>query len=390
MMPDAGPGGAPSVYRQLGASVPIRTASGGAQIAIPILAVHTTGSVALGATLVALAMLPSIVAAPLVGALLDAARRPKALMMVAAAGVAVTYAAAAGLGTLPVWLVAASLMVNGTLSPFGFGGLSSFVAPPTGDTRRAYAIDALSYNVSGVAGPAIVAALAPTVGPAQAMLAMGAVAFVSLAAYPLLPMHPRDGDRAPLLRSIGAGFVALTTHRPLAIVTLAGTLSEFGRGILPIAAIGMALVTTGDASESAVIITAFAVGALLGAAVETVRRPWISPQLTMGIGFVLTGMATVAAVAGLGFTWMLVLIGLSGLFTAAPVAAMLLLRRTESPPSVVAQVFTVGAAFRATAAATGTAAAGVFAHVDPLLLLVASGAIWMLSGALMAAFPRRG
>lgn len=375
--------------RQLSASVPIRMANSGAMIAIPILAVDATGSVPLGATLVALAMLPSIIAAPLVGALLDTTQRPKLMMMLSAAGVAVTYAFAALLGTLPTPLIAVALIISGLLSPFGFGGLSSFLATGLGDARRTYAIDSLSYNVSGVAGPLIVAVIAPTFGSQAALLAMAVTAAVSVAAYPLLQMLPREGQTQSLLRAVGTGFVALTTHRPLAVITVAGSLAEFGRGILPIAAIGLALSTTGNASESAVIITAFAIGALVGAMLETVRGQWISPQATMMLGFMLTGAATIAAGLGTSIIWVIVLIALSGVFTAAPVAALLMLRRRESPDAVVAQVFTVGSALRAASSAAGTAVAGVFASVDPVYLIVASGAVWVLSGLLMVAFPRR-
>ncbi|MEV7528418.1 hypothetical protein [Agrococcus sediminis] len=376
--------------RQLAASVPIRAASSGAQIAIPILAVAVTGDIALGALLVALSMLPGIVAAPLVGALLDGARHPRALMMAAAAGTGLAFGVAAGLGPVPVWAVAAALVVSGLLTPFGFGGLSSFVAPPGSDARRAYALDALSYNVSGVAGPAAVAVLAPTLGPRAALIAMAVVALASAAAFALLPVQPRAAERSGLLRSMAAGILALSTRRTLAVVTASGTLAELGRGIMPIAALGIALAATGDASLSALIVAAFAVGALLGAALEPLRPPVLSAHATMGIGYALTGLATIAAAVDLGLWWTIALVGLSGLCTAAPTAAMLLLRRTEAPESVVAQVFTVGAALRGAAAALGTAIAGALAGVEPLLLLAGSGAVWVLSGAVMLAFPRRG
>ncbi|WP_072314532.1 MFS transporter [Agrococcus sp. Marseille-P2731] len=379
-----------SAIRQLAASVPIRTASSGTQIAIPILVVETTGDVALGAALVAIALLPGIVAAPLVGAVLDRARRPRDFMMAAAAGTAVAFAMAAALDPLPVWLVAIALAISGLLTPFGFGGLSSFVAQPGSDARRAYALDALSYNVSGVAGPAAVAVLAPTLGPRTALVAMAAVALISLVAYPLLAMPPREGERTGLLRSMAAGIVALTTIRRLAVVTTSGTLAELARGIMPIAAIGIALATTGDATSSAVIVTAFAIGALIGAAIEPLRRQVLSPQATMLIGFALTGLATLAAALDLGFAWTAALVGLSGLCTAAPTAAMLLLRRTESPDAVVAQVFTVGSALRTAASATGTAIAGALAGFEPLLLLAGSGIGWLVAAAAMLAFGRPG
>lgn len=391
LIPPARPGSRRSLSgpRQLAASVPIRTAAGGAQIAIPILTVEITGDLALGAALVALALVPGIVAAPLVGALLDAAHRPRILMMVAAAGTALAYAVTAALDPVPVWAVALALVISGLLNPFGFGGLSSFVAPPGSDARRAFALDALSYNLGGVVGPALVAVLAPTVGSRWAMLAMAVIALASLAAYPLLHMQPRAAERKPLLRSMAAGIVAMTTYRRLAVVTVSGTLAEFGRGIMPIAAIGIAVLATGDAAMSAMIVTGFAIGALIGTMIEPVRPHWWSPQATMGIGFALTGLATLAAAIDLGIGWTIALVGLSGLCTAAPTAAMLLLRRDESPHDVVAQVFTVGAALRTAASAGGTALAGILVGVHPLLMLALSGLIWLVSAATMLAFPRR-
>lgn len=381
--------GSVSGPRQLAASIPIRTAASGAQIAIPILAVQEFNDIGLGAMLVALALVPGIVAAPLVGALLDGAHRPRAMMMLAAAGTAVAYAVAAAIGPVPVWAVAVALVISGLLTPFGFGGLSSFVAPPGSNARQAYALDALSYNVSGVAGPAAVAVLAPTLGARAALLLMAVVALTAVAAYALLRVQPRETERKGLLRSMSAGIVTLSTRRPLAVVTTSGTLAELGRGMMPIAAIGIALAATGDAAMSALIVAAFAIGALVGAVIEPLRRQRISPQLTMAIGFALTGLATLAAAFDIGLGWTIALVGLSGLCTAAPTAAMLLLRRTESPDDVVAQVFTVGSALRTAAAAAGTAIAGALAGVEPLLLLAGSGGVWLVSAAVMLAFPRR-
>lgn len=374
--------------RQLAASVPIRAAASGTLIAIPILVVETSGDIALGAALAALALVPGILVAPLVGALLDGTRRPRALLMAAAAGTAVAYGITAALGPVPVWAVAIALVLSGLLTPFGFGGLSSFVAPPGADARRAYALDALSYNVSGVAGPALVAVLAPTLGTRAALVAMAVIALCSVAAFALLPVQPRVSEHAGLLRSMAAGLVALTTRRSLAVVTTSGTLSELGRGIMPIAAIGIALAATGDAALSALIVSGYAVGALIGAALEPVRTQLLSPQATMGVGYALVGLATLAAALDLHLWWTIALIGLSGLCSAAPTAAMLLLRRTESPDHVVAQVFTVGAALRTAASAAGTAIAGALAGVEPLLLLACSGAVWLVSAAVLLAFPR--
>lgn len=310
-------------------------------------------------------------------------------MMWAAGGTAVTVGVASALDPLPVWVVVVSLVMSSLLNPFGFGGLSSFVGGPGLDARRAYAFDALSYNVSAVAGPLIVALMAPTLGARAAMLTMALVALCSLVTYPFLAMQPRKTSSRNPVRSMTAGVTAMAVHRRLAVVTTSGTVTEFGRGVLPIAAIGIALITTGDAASSAVIVAAFGVGALAGAALETMRRHWLSPQARMASGYVLTGIATITAGLGLGFEWVVIFVGLSGLFTAAPNAAMLLLRRTESPEAIVAQVFTVGAALRVAAGAAGTALAGAAAGFDPHYLLFFSGLVWILGAAIMALYPRR-
>ncbi|MEQ7738375.1 hypothetical protein, partial [Escherichia coli] len=92
-----------------------------------------------------------MLAAPLVGAVLDSTRRPA--LWVAAAGLltAAAFMVAAFAGSIPLAAVFAMLMVAGTVSPFYMGGLSSFVAGAIPDIRRAFAVDALSYNASAVA-----------------------------------------------------------------------------------------------------------------------------------------------------------------------------------------------------------------------------------------------
>lgn len=375
--------------RQLAASVPIRTASGGVQVALPILTVEVMGDVGLGALLVALALLPSIVAAPAVGAILDSVRRPRVPMLASAALTAVIFAIAGGIGVLPTWLIAVLLVVSGLLSPFGFGGLSSFVGGAGRDAHRSYALDSLSYNISGVAGPALVAVIAPMFGARVAMFVMAGIVLASVLTYPLMPMESRKSDSNPgLLKAMSAGVVAIMTQRKLAANAWSGALAELGRGAMPIAAVGIALAAVGDASMSAVIVAGFAVGALIGALIETVRSSPKYPERTMPIGFALTGVATLLAAIDLGFVWIIALVGISGVFTASSTAAMLILRRRDSPPAVVGQVFTLGAAMRTAASAIGTAVAGMLAGIDPLWVLAGSGVVWLIAAATMLTYPR--
>src|SRR5919107_1189846 len=130
----------------LAASIPPRMAMAGSAVAIPILAVQQMNDVRIGGALVAVSLGPSVLAAPLAGGALHRARRPPPLVF-------------------------ACLAVAGAASPFYMGGLSSFVADVIPGGRRAFAFDALSYNVSAVAGPAFVAIMAVFL-PAGAALAV--------------------------------------------------------------------------------------------------------------------------------------------------------------------------------------------------------------------------
>ncbi|WP_165308365.1 MFS transporter, partial [Agromyces binzhouensis] len=295
-----------------------------------------------------------IVAAPIAGAMLDRSRRPGVLVAGAGLVIAAAYAFAAFLGPVPAWAVAIALIAAGTVTPFVFGGLSSFVTEGIPDERRAYAIDALAYNLGAVAGPAVVAATAVLGSARIATVVMAASALAGAAGTVPLRLRPTAAsphDRPSFLGTIAAGFRHIATHRPLAVITWSGTLSQFGSGGLAIAAVALSIARSGDAGEGAIIVTSFAIGGLLGALWNSRRPPRRSPEWVMGWGFAATGICTVVAAFDLGPAWAIAAIGASGLFTAPSAAAMLLIRKQQSPSALRSQVFTVGAGLRAAAAA---------------------------------------
>jgi len=378
-----------SVANYLAAATPPRLAVGGITVAIPVLAVEQFGDVALGGLLAAAALGPSIVAAPIVGAVLDRSRRPGALVAGAGLVIAAAYAVAAFLGPVPAWAVAIVLATAGAATPFVFGGLSSFVTEGIPSERRAYAIDALAYNLGAVGGPAAVAA-ATALGSARlATLVMAAAALVGMVGTIPLGLRPAaSAPHASMIGTIAAGFRHIATHRPLAIITASGTLSQFGAGGLAIAAVALAVARSGDPAEGAIIVTAFAIGGLLGALWNSAHPSRLRPEVEMGLGFAATGVFTVVAAADLGPAWAAISIGVSGLFTAPSASAMLLIRKQQSPPTLRAQVFTVGAGLRAAASAAGAAVAGLAAGLGGQSLIVAIGVVWILSGAMLIAYPK--
>jgi MFS family permease len=377
-----------SAVGYLGVATPLRLAVGGLTVALPILAVEELGDVALGGALAAACLAPSIVAAPIVGAALDRTRRPRLLIALAGVVTALGTLVAGLLGVVPVAVVVIAVMVAGSATPFFMGGLSSFVTEEIPDESRAYALDSLSYNLGFIAGPAIVAAAAALGSARVALVLMAVSAVIGSLATLATKLRPLAAPTGSVWRTMGDGLLHIVRHRPIAVVTAAGTLSQFGAGGLTIAAIALTTARLGSPDQGALIVTAFAVGGLIGALAISVRTVRLRPELTMGLGFIATGILTIAAAGDFGLVWTTVTIGLSGLFTAPSSAAMLLLRKQQSPPALRSQVFTVGAGLRSTAAAAGAAVAGLAAGLGSDTLFVGIGVVWIASAALLLAYPR--
>jgi hypothetical protein len=67
---------------------------------------------------------------------------------------------------------------------------------------------------------------------------------------------------------------------------------------------------------------------------------------------------------------------------------MLFLRNRLSPQHLRSQIFTVSAGLRVSATATGAALAGAATGSGGAAILGAVGAMWIVSAALMVAYPR--
>ena len=379
------------------ASVPVRLAAEGTRIALAFAAAQTLHDIAVGAALIAVFTAPSILAAPLIGGTLDAVRSPRRAMLVAALVLAGALAVSAFLGVVPLPVVFVALFLGGFALPTFIGGLSSFVPDMMpGDSSRAYAVDALSYNIAGVGGPALVAAAAALLSPTGALAALVVVTLLGGLALQTMPAHGHGASAHPaaLLRGIAAGSRHLATHAPLAQATLAGTINQIGGGALPVVAIALALERGGRAGDGGWLLTAFAVGGIIGAALATTpsgarRLGAIAPRTTMAIGVAGTGVFTLAAAVTPGLPLTLAAFLLAGLPVAPAVAAMLRIRQSESPEVVRAQVFTVGSGLRVAASALGAGLIGLVAELPAGLLTVLVAVPWLASALLLVPRPRR-
>ncbi len=112
--------------RYLAGALPARIADEGARVSLVLLALQERSSAALGGAMIAALLIPHVVAAPLVGVLVDRARRPgwvlaSAVLLFAGS----LLSTALLLGHAPLWLVFVLLLLGGCCGPAITGGLTS-------------------------------------------------------------------------------------------------------------------------------------------------------------------------------------------------------------------------------------------------------------------------
>ena len=374
---------AEAVY--LAGAIPVRLVSNGAGVALALAAASRLDSLAIGGVLIAVLNAPSIVAAPVIGALTDAVASPKRLMLGSAVVMSAALALTAFVGTVPLAAVIVALLAAGCVVPVFIGGLSAWVdeAMP-GDHARGFAVDALSYNLAGIAGPALVAGMTVLLTATGALLALAAVVLAGGLLLQLLPIAGRGGAADPrsLARGVARATRHLVTHGPLARVVAAGAVVQLGGGMMPVVVVLVAVHHGLAQSAGGLLLTAFSVGGVTGALLVAVpavtkRVATVPPRRMMAVSFAATGVLTLLAALSPSFALTAVLLGLSGLPDATGVGAMLRLRQEESPADVRAQVFVVAAGTRAVTAAIGAALAGALTGLDPALLLALIAVPWL-------------
>ncbi|MFJ4482800.1 MFS transporter [Streptomyces longwoodensis] len=376
------------LVRYLQVALLARLACEGARVALVVLAVDRTGSAGFGGALVAALLVPGVVAAPLAGALADRVRRRRlfhagCLVLHGAGLVAVAWTA----GRAPAGLVLSVAGVAGCCTPLLTGGLTSLLGDlvPSTARGRAFSLDAVSYNLAGIAGPALASALAATADAGLALAALGAAAVLGGVLVLALPLRPRPGGgRALRAADLGAAAALLLRDRPLRSLTWASAVGQFGIGALPVVCVLLAgRYATPWAAGG--LMTAMALGSLAGSLVYA-WRPWgvRRPERTVAVMLLATGVP-LAAVAGVpGVALALGCFALAGCCTGPLFAALLAGRDRYAPEAARTQVFTLGASLKSTFAAGGAALAGACQTAGPVRLALAVAGCQALAAALGA------
>lgn len=371
----------------------VRLADEGARVALVLLAIERAGSPGLGGVLVAALLIPHALAAPLAGAVIERAAQPR--WLIAAAGVALAAAlafAAALVGAAPAALVIAVLLAAGIAGPALTGGLSAQLGRllPAGRLPRAFGIDSMTYNLAGIAGPALVAIIATAASAtvATAALAVSAAVGALVLATPALrvPAHgddpsPASHPRAGLAR---AAWAALVADPVLLVVTATTTASQLAFGALPVVATSLAAARHhGEAAPW--LLSALAAGALAGSLAWT-ARPATRQRMPAAVMASLAGVGLLLAAATLvpTITLSVVAFAAAGLFLGPLTGAMFTTRHDRSPAPVRTQIFTITAGLRVSVTAAGAALSGALTPLPAGAQLLAVAACPLLAAALGA------
>jgi MFS family permease len=360
---------APPLWRSRGlvslfsASTTARLANESARVAMVLLVLARTRSPALAGAVVAATTLPALITGPLLGAWLDKTRHRRAafagnqlLLLLSLTGMLFATGHAS-----PVVVVLLGL-VTGLTTPVLTGGFTGLIAPlvPAPMLRRAYGAEAASFNVAGVAGPALAGVVTAAFGASWAIGVTCALSLLALAAVMRVPMPAPvvDADAPGLLRTVVIGLRHLAFTPPLRAVTVTTTLSMGGLGALPVTFPLLAEDLGVHASAAGYLFSTFAVGALVGSVTVASRSLRTGPMRMAFLG--VAGLAVAFSAVAAAPTLPLALVGIfvAGALEGPVLASTLTVRELHSPDWMRTQVVTTAASLKFGAYAAGSAVAG--------------------------------
>ncbi|MFJ8669604.1 MFS transporter [Streptomyces sp. NPDC093600] len=334
--------------------------------ALMLAAFALAGSTTDASSLLAGITVSAAVGGPVLGVLLDRAGRPGRLL----AGALVLYAAGlgtvlAGLGRLPLAVIILIAVVTGLLGPALSGGWTAQLprVVPDGHLPRANALDAVTFGLAGLAGPALVGGVAEVLGAPAAVVVSAALIASAWPAAWLLPARPgrprrvRGGRAAAVISDLAAGARIIVGRPPLARATLTSVLSCAAQGMLTACVALLGERVLGGTGRGAVLLSCTAVSALVATAVlARFPRP-LAPDTIIWAGALVQAAALSLAASG-GPVVLILAAFLAGIGEGPQLAALFAIRHRESPEHLRGQIFTTGASVKITGFALGAAVAG--------------------------------
>ncbi|MEV5980475.1 MFS transporter [Streptomyces sp. NPDC052114] len=388
-----------AMWSCLGGAAAARAGDEMAGPALLLAGLAATGSAATASALLAGVTASAAVGGPVLGALLDRAARPGRLLAAAlvlyAAGLA---AILASLGAIPLPGTVLLAVATGLLAPALSGGWTAQlprVVPPDA-LPRANALDAMTFNLSALLGPALAGTVAALFAPSAAVAAAAGLICLAVAGAWGLPgagtARGRGGTpgtkaSTSLLAELGAGVRMMARTPALARATTASVISCAGAGMLTACAPLLGERALGGAGEGAVLLSGLAVAALAANAALSRRPDLLTPDTVMW-GSALVMAAALALAATCRPVPVIAAVLLAGAGEGPQLTALFAIRHREAPERLRGQVFTTGASLKITGFAAGAAVAGPLAARSLPGALLAAAAL-EVTAALTYAVRRR-
>ena len=351
-------------------------------VAIVLFVLAKTGSAHIAGLTIAAATLPTVVTGPLVGAWLDRSKWRRAAFVISPLILAVAMVWFLLVADhAPGGLFVLIGFVAGLPSPVRTGGFSGLIPTvvPEPVLPKAYGAEAASYNLAGIAGPALAGAVAGAFGASWAVVATGAMALAACMVVIQVPIQPSvASDQQPMRESLRAGFGLLWRSRPLRTVTVATTIGQGWFGLMVVAYPLLAHQLGHARAAGGLLFSVFAVGALIGSICYTRIAGRVSDQMVAMTMFGFVGAAFGGLAAAPSLVVAVLFAGIAGVFDGPMLAATLNLRQRLSPDVLRTQVFTTAASLKIGSFALGSALAGPAASAvgaRGMLALVGAGQV---------------
>ena len=389
------------LWKYLGGTAASRAGDEMTGPALLLVGFAVTGRPTAGSALLAGLTIAAAVGGPLFGVLLDRSPRPDRVLALTLAAYALgVVAVAAAVGRLPVPLVVLIALAAGLFNPAVAGGWTSqlprIVTGPA--LSRGFALDAMTYSVASLAGPALAALVAAGLGArtavivAAALVALAVPSARSLSRYPPAPSaapgpHRQAAPRPGLHRQVAAGFAAIATRRPLLRATVTSVVSYVGIGMLLVSCPVLGVQRLGGPARGALLISAIAAASLVANSVLARRPPRGQPDARVLASTLVIGVSMAAAAAAPGWLTMAA-VALGGAGEGPQLTALFAVRHRESPERMRGQIFTTAASLKIGGLAAGAALAGPLADRSvTACLLVAAGFELCAAGAYVLIGP---
>ena len=335
-------------------------------VGVVLLVLERTGSAALAGATVAAVTLPSLVTGPLLGAWLDrSGRRRRAMVLDQLLAASSVIGIVVLAGNAPDYTVPLVALIAGITWPLSFGGFTSLIPVIVPDKllAQANALEATSFNMAVIAGPALAGTISAVAGPSvslivEAVLTVGAIGLI--ARIPEMDARSPHADPTRPLRTIVRDGLRLLAATPaLRSVTAAGALNLGGLGLLTVAFPFFALDELGvDRSVSGYMWAAFAGGSFIGALTLVRLQTRFAPERVVLGAIAVLGCIMLLWPLGNSLPVVLGLIALGGLADGPGLAATFGARQRWTPPELLGQIFTTAASLKVGAFAIGAACAG--------------------------------